>query len=75
MKIITEQSLREFNFWSGAESNVKHLTYSDLESLEEIITDIYSDGISETELNDLFWFDFDTVCDWIGESAEEVYKR
>ena len=75
MNIKTEQSLTNFNFWSGAESNAKLLTYTELNELESQLEDIYPDGMEETQLNDLFWFEFDTVCEWLGLDIEEVYER
>lgn len=75
MKTHTEQTLANFEFWSGAKDNAKHLTYSELEQLEDIIEDIYPDGIEETQLNDIMWFEFELVCEWLGLDIDEVYKR
>ena len=71
MKITTEQSIANFTFWSGAKSNAAELTFSQLNEVESILEEIYPDGISETELNDLFWFDFETVKDWLNITDEE----
>jgi hypothetical protein len=75
MNIKTEQSLANFNFWSGAEDNAKHLTYTELEELESQLEELYPEGMEEVQLNDLMWFEFDTVCEWLGLDAEEVYER
>jgi len=71
MKITTEQSIANFKFWSGAKSNASELTFSQLNEIESILEEIYPDGLSETELNDLFWFDFETVKDWLNITDEE----
>jgi len=71
MKITTEQSIANFKFWSGAKSNAAELTFSQLNEVESILEDLYPDGLSETELNDLFWFDFETVKDWLNITDEE----
>ena len=71
MKITTEQSIANFKFWSGAKSNAAELTFSQLNEVESILEEIYPDGLSETELNDLFWFDFETVKDWLNITDEE----
>lgn len=71
MKITTEQTLKNFEFWSGAKENANSLTYSQLDEVENILEDIYPDGLSETELNDLFWFDFDTIKEWLNITEEE----
>ena len=58
MKVTTGQSLSNFNFWSGAKDNASELTDSQLDTIECILEDIYPDGMNETSVNDLFWFDF-----------------
>ena len=81
MKIYSEESLRNFDFWSGARSNAEELTYDQLDELEAILEDMYPEGMSATELNDLMWFEFDTIKEWLGiededdEDFEESFKR
>ena len=71
MKITTVQSIANFNFWSGAKANAAELTFSQMNEVESILEDLYPDGISETQLNDIFWFDFETVKEWLGITDEE----
>lgn len=71
MKITTEQSLTNFNFWSGAKDNAKELTFSQLNEVESILEDLYPNGIDETQLNDIFWFDFETVKEWLNITDED----
>jgi len=71
MKITTEQSISDFKFWSGAKDNAAELTFSQLNEVESILEDLYPEGIDETQLNDLFWFDFETVKDWLSITDEE----
>lgn len=71
MKIYKEESLRNFEFWSGAKDNANELTSAQLDEVENILEDMYPDGMSETEINDLFWFDFDTIKEWLGITDEE----
>ena len=66
MTIKTEQSLRNFEFWSGAKSNAEMMTAEELDSVENALEDIEPDGMTDTEINDLFWFDFEYVCELIG---------
>lgn len=78
MKIISETSLRGFEFWSGAEANANMLTLEELDQLEVILEDTYPDGITDIELNDLMWFDFETVCDWLEldyDSEKDIINR
>lgn len=71
MKLYREESLSNFNFWSGAKDNAKKLTSEELDNIETSLEDLYPNGMSETELNDLFWFDFETVCEWINKEVCE----
>ena len=72
MKVYKEMNLRDFEFWSGAKSNAETLTYQQLDTVESILEDAYPDGMSETQINDFFWFAFDTIREWLGiEDKEE----
>lgn len=64
MKIYTEQGLNSFQPWSGAIITYNRVAEADkLDELETMLEDIYPDGIDETELNDLLWFE----DEWIYE--------
>lgn len=71
MKIYSEKSLRNFEFWSGAKENANELTSAQLDEVENILEDLYPEGMDETQINDFFWFDFDTIKDWLGITDEE----
>lgn len=75
MKIISEISLSNFEFWSGAEDRAKNCTIEDLDAIEEILEEGYPEGIEDGELNNLFWFDFDTVARWLGYEDEADFDR
>lgn len=75
MTIRTETNLRYFDFWSGAADRAKLLTSKELDAVENELEDIYPDGLTATELNDLFWFDFDFICEIIGITESEVFNR
>lgn len=71
MKIIYE-SLEKFVPWSGAVSTLKRVREEGkLEALESVLEDLYPDGMTETELNDLLWFDEDSVFEWVGIEEEQ----
>lgn len=75
MKIISETSLAHFEFWGGAKDTANRIWEEKgekgFEQLEAILEDIYPDGIDETQLNDLLWFDAETVYEWLGISDED----
>lgn len=66
MKVYEEISLKDFEFWSGAIKTVKYLTDDEIDAIEENLNEINPDGMSETEVNDFFWFDDDTIAEWLG---------
>ena len=71
MKIYKEESLQNFEFWSGAKANAATLTSEQLDTVETILEEIYPEGIEDTQINDIFWFDFDQVREWLGLEPEE----
>lgn len=71
MKYYVEESLSNFKFWSGAKENANSLTSVQLDEVETILEDLYPEGMSDTQINDLFWFEFDTVKEWLGIEEEE----
>ena len=75
MKIYKECSLTDFEPWSGGADRFKVLTYEQLESLELMFEELFPDGVSETEINDIFWFEEDTIAEWLGFSDFEALER
>ena len=76
MTITSEKSLREFDFWGGAPQTVKYLTDEELDTIEAILEDCYPEGMDETAINDFFWFEDDTIAEWLGyANFEEIMER
>lgn len=76
MKVYREISLTEFEFWGRAKDRVKYLTQDELDHIEVFLEDFYPEGLSETDLNDLFWCDDDLVAQWLGyEHFGEIMER
>lgn len=76
MKIYAEKSLRDFEFWSGAKDTVKYLGYNELDLIESILEELYPEGMDETTINDIFWFEDDTIAEWLGyNNFEEIMNR
>lgn len=73
MKITTETDIRNFEFWSGAKDRVKDIRYDDWDSIEAAVEEMFPDGCTDTELNDLFWFDFNLIAQACGYENEEHY--
>ena len=76
MKVYREISLSEFDFWSGGKDTVEELTEEELEQIEQILEEIYPEGMDETEVNDFFWFERELIAEWLGyENFEEIMER
>lgn len=75
MKIYKEESLSNFEWWSGAVATADRIWEErgteGWNELEAILEDAYPDGMDETELNDLLWFEPETVYEWLGIGDEE----
>lgn len=73
MKIWTEDSIRNFRFWSGGRDTVNDLFDSDFDILEPLIEEMFGGEIEDTELNDFFWFERDLIAEWLGyEDYDEL---
>lgn len=57
--------MTRFEFWGGAEDNTKRLTYEEIERIGKVIEELYPEGIYEININDLFWFEFESVLEWL----------
>ena len=68
MKWYVDESLRNFPFWSGAKDTVEELTLEDIDTIEEYLQD---QEMSDTEINDFFWFENDTIAECLGYSSWE----
>lgn len=77
MKVYKEvESYNDFDFWSGARDTVKYLTSDEIEQIFSMLEEIYPEGMTETEVNDFFWFEDDTIAEWLGYSDfEEIMNR
>ena len=72
MKIVNDNlSLRNFEAWSGAKSTKQLILDNNKEDdFEFIIEDLYPDGMTDTQLNDILWFETDWICEMLGIDNE-----
>ena len=72
--IVTNDNLtlRDFKAWSGAKDTQETiLNEGKGEEFDSLIEEIYPDGIDETQLNDLLWFEEDRLYEMLGIADEE----
>ena len=74
MNYRTDKELQYFEFWSGAK---KHkFTYSEMQQLDKNLTELFCGKIpTETDINDLFWFEEEMLCKCIGTDFNEYENR
>lgn len=76
MNITYELDLNRFEAWSGAKDTLERIQREGkCEALENILEELYPDGMTETELNDLLWFDSESVYEWLGIRSEGQIEK
>lgn len=76
MKYLVEDSLHNFDFWSGAKNRVKLLEQSDLDTIESQLEDIFCDRVpTDTEINNLFWFEENLIAGMLGYNSWEELEK
>ena len=76
MTITYELDLNSFQAWSGAKDTLDRIQREGkCEELENILEDLYPDGMTETQLNDLLWFDSEQVYEWLGIRSEAQIEK
>lgn len=70
LKITSDIS--SYKPWSGAVETFEKIKDAGMiDELDFLLEDIYPDGITETQLNDILWFDADWVLESLGLKEEE----
>lgn len=72
IRIYRESDLTDFEFWSGAKDTVKYLTDDELRQMAFILEDTYPEGMTETQINDIFWFEDDWIAEMLGYDSFEA---
>jgi len=68
MKTFTENTtLQNFNAWSGA-TDTKNTIIEEgkADEFNDMIEDLYPNGLSETTLNDILWFEDEWIFETLG---------
>lgn len=81
MKLYKECSFESFEPWSGAISTHERICNAGkAEAFEAILEDAYPEGLSETGLNDMLWFEPEWCYEMVGlrtetEIREEIEEK
>lgn len=76
MKIYSEISLANFEAWSGAVDTLSRINAEGkADELEAVLDELYPEGLDETQLNDLLWFDSDWCFEICGIRTEAEIRE
>ena len=76
MTITYELDLNRFEAWSGAKDTLERIQREGkCAELENVLEELYPDGMTETELNDLLWFDSESIYEWLGIRSESQIEK
>lgn len=66
-----ELNLNNFDAWSGAKDTLARVQdHGMTEELEALLEDLYPEGMTETQLNDLLWFEPEYIYNSLGIKTE-----
>ena len=76
MKYYVETSLENFEAWSGGRDTLEVLIEKGLcDTVEMFLEEALGEDISDTAINDVLWFERDTIADWCGFSSWEALEN
>ena len=72
MKVVSEISLINFDAWSGAKDTKQTIIDNNkIEEFDSLIEELYPDGLTDTQLNDLLWFGDTFIFESLGIEIDE----
>ena len=76
MKIVSEISISDFKAWSGARDTLDRIINEDkCDTLEAVLEELYPDGMTDTQLNDILWFEPEWCYEMCGIRTEEQIRE
>ena len=74
--LYKEMSIHDFEPWSGAVNTYERLERNNkLNDLEWLLPELFDGDVEETELNDLLWFEPNTVYELVGLQTESEIRN
>ena len=72
MKVFYELDLHNFEAWSGGKDTLNTILENNKgNDFDALIEELYPDGIDETVLNDLLWFEPEWIFESLGINENE----
>lgn len=73
--IDTKDELLELDLAQGAVDTIEELTDSEVETILSMVEEMEED-ITDSYISDFFWFERDTIAEWLGyDSFEDIMNR
>ena len=71
MRIFTETNLLNFDAWNGGiETKNTIIKNGKSEEFEALIDELYPEGLTDTQLNDLLWYESEWIFEQLGIEEE-----
>lgn len=81
MKVTYEFDLADFKAWAGGADTLEKIRHFDVEhdgamdEAQQYIEERLGDEATETEVNDMLWFEDDEILEAIGYSDEDTVDK
>ena len=71
MKITKTLDLRDFEGWAGAIDTLAEMSVDEMDTLQVVLEELYPEGLTDTQLNDILWFEDKWISEMIGRELFE----
>ena len=76
MKIVSDINIVDFKAWSGGKNTLDRvIKEGKCDVLESVLEDLYPNGMTDTQLNNLLWFNNETVYEWFDIRSETTIRN
>lgn len=74
MKIYQEVNADNIQLWGEGYKTTLSLTDREINTILDLLEDVYPNGINLTDLNDFFAYKRDTIASWLGYESWETLE-
>ena len=75
MGLYSETNIRDFNAWSGAiGTQDRIIAEGKANAFDNMMDELYPDGMTDTEYNDILWFESDWIFETLGIRSESMIE-
>lgn len=74
MKIYQEVNADNIQLWGEGYKTTLSLTDREINTILDLLEDVYPNGINLIDLNDFFAYERDTIASWLGYESWETLE-